>query len=199
MKRIYKKIPGVTNGVGYEATEFPDYKAFYGRVIIRYHKGINQDLTWSRAKDEFEVSQIISDVFDDDHFPGYDKVSLSYSRLKAILDRGNIEWINALQNQKAIYVITDKSNGKLYIGSATSDSGMLLSRWQSYVSNGHGGNQELRRISEKMGFDYIKQNFQYSIIENYNAKIDDSVILEREKYWKKVLSTLNPNGYNDNL
>lgn len=25
----------------------------------------------------------------------------------------------------------------------------------------------------------IKRNFQYSILENYNAKIDDQVILER--------------------
>lgn len=35
----------------------------------------------------------------------------------------------------------------------------------------------------KEGIDYIKRNFQYSILENYNAKVDDSVILERESWW----------------
>ena len=66
---------------------------------------------------------------------------------------------------------------------------MLLDRWKNYVSNGHGGNKELKEIVEKQGFDYVKQNFQYTIIEKYNAKIEDKVILERESYWKEVLDS----------
>lgn len=103
----------------------------------------------------------------------------------------------ALQNQKAVYLITDRSNGKLYVGSATSDSGMLLQRWANYIDSGHGGNKELIELVNKEGIDYIKRNFQYSILENYNARVDDSVILERESWWKETLQS-RKFGYNAN-
>ena len=35
---------------------------------------------------------------------------------------------------------------------------MLLSRWTSYVNNGHGGNAELRKLVKEKGFDYVKEN-----------------------------------------
>ena len=122
---------------------------------------------------------------------------LSYEQLNTILSCGKRDWIAALENQKAVYLITDKNNGKLYVGSATSDKGMLLQRWRNYVANGHGGNVELIEIVEKKGFEYIKQNFQYSILENYNAKVDDHVILERESWWKATLQS-RAFGYNSN-
>ena len=34
-------------------------------------------------------------------------------------------------------------------------------------------------------------------LENYNAKVDDGVILERESWWKEILQT-REFGYNDN-
>jgi len=85
----------------------------------------------------------------------------------------------------------------MYVGSATSDYGMLLQRWKSYVANGHGGNKELVELVNKKGYEYIKANFQYSILENYNAKVDDHIILERESWWKETLQTRRY-GYNSN-
>jgi len=73
----------------------------------------------------------------------------------------------------------------------------LLDRWKSYIANGHGGNKELKNIVEEKGFDYVKNNFQYTIIDNYNAKIEDKVILGRESYWKEVLDSRN-HGMNCN-
>ena len=102
-----------------------------------------------------------------------------------------------MENQKAVYLITDKNNGKQYVGSATGDYGMLLERWSSYVSNGHGGNAELKELVSVKGFDYIKKNFQYSILENYNARTDDKLILARESWWKETLQT-RKYGYNAN-
>ena len=130
---------------------------------------------------------IIENIYDGDEFPGYDKVKLSFIQLNNILSRGKRDWINALRSQKAVYLITDLNNGKLYVGSATSRKGMLLSRWKSYIKNGHGGNTELKIIVEQNGFDYIKTNFQYSLLENFNSRVDDQYILERESWWKKVV------------
>ena len=74
---------------------------------------------------------------------------------------------------------------------------MLLQRWQNYISNGHGGNKELKNIVDTKGIKYVQDNFRYSILENYNSKIDDNVILARESWWKEILQT-RKYGYNDN-
>lgn len=55
----------------------------------------------------------------------------------------------------------------------------------------------IKELVIEKGFDYIKTNFHYSILENYNSKIDDNIILERESWWKDILQT-RKYGYNLN-
>ncbi len=197
IKRVTEEY-GISDGVNYRGEELPEYSQYYGRVIVKYHKTVQtQGMYYNTVKDELEVLEILPNIFDGDEFPGYDKVRLPYIQLKSILDRQKKSWIAALENQKAVYLITDRNNGKLYVGSATSDNGMLLSRWSSYAENGHGGNVELKELVESQGLDYVKQNFQYSILENYNARVDDHVILERESWWKETLQS-RIFGYNSN-
>ena len=197
VKRVTKEL-GVYDGINYEGEEIAEYSKYFGRVIIKYHKTTQtQGMHYNTVYDELEVLEILPSIFDGDEFPGYDKVRLSYSQLSSIIERNKRSWITALENQKAVYLITDKSNGKLYVGSATSKKGMLLSRWSSYASNGHGGNVELKKLVSKHGLEYIKKHFQYSILENYNARVDDKVILERESWWKETLKS-REFGYNDN-
>ena len=189
----------VKDGISFEGEELEKISEFFGRVVVRYHKyHQGQDRMYNSISDELEVVQILPDVFDDDDFPGYDNVCLSYGALKRIVDSGKSDWKAALENQKAVYVLTDCKTGMQYVGSATAENGMLLQRWKEYVKNGHGGNKELRILVDKRGFNYIKDNFQYSIIENFNARVDDARILQRESYWKKFLCTQEPLGYNAN-
>jgi hypothetical protein len=152
---------------------------------------------YSEVKDELIVNQVLPSIFDGEDFPGYDNVRLSYSQLASIIGNGKRDWVAALENQKAVYLITDKATGKLYVGSATSSYGMLLQRWSSYIANGHGGNKELVELVKTKGFKYVKENFQYSILENYNAKVDDQFILQRESWWKDTLQSRKW-GYNCN-
>lgn len=188
----------VKNGINYTGIPFAEYKEYYGRTIVKFHKAFQtQGVNYEKVKDQLEICQILPDTFDDDDFPGYDKVKLSYRQLKSILDRNKKDWIAALENQKAVYLITDLNNGKLYVGSATSETGMLLHRWQDYALNCHGGNKELKKIVDEKGIKYVQDNFQYSILENYNAKIDDETIKARESWWKEILQT-KKYGYNDN-
>ncbi|MEE0380805.1 MAG: GIY-YIG nuclease family protein [Oscillospiraceae bacterium] len=188
----------VLNGINYKGTPLSEYQEYFGRTIIKFHKSFQtQGVNYSTIADELEVCQILPDTFDDDDFPGYDKVNLSYNQLKSILDRGKKDWIAALESQKAVYLITDTNNGKLYVGSATSSYGMLLQRWSNYVSNGHGGNKELKRIVDSESIEYVQSYFRYTILENYNSKVDDAVVLERESWWKNILLT-RTFGYNDN-
>ena len=197
IKRVTKDL-GISGGVSFEGEEIETYKPFFGRVIVQYHKtSMAQGRYFSELQDERVVNQILPDVYDGEDFPGYDKVRLSYAQLEVIIRCGKKDWIAALSNQKAVYLITDKNTGKLYVGSATSDSGMLLQRWSNYVANGHGGNKELIELVEHEGFDYVKKHFQYAILENYNAKVEDRVILIRESWWKETLQT-RIWGYNSN-
>jgi len=188
--RIIKDL-NILSGIGYEYEILNEYKKYFGRVIVRYK---NQSQTMIRLAnsviDDCEVEQILPDVFDNDIFPGYDKVNISWNELSRVVEKDT--WKTALQNQKGVYLITDVSNGKRYVGSAYGQN-MILGRWQSYVKNGNGGNVELKSLE----FDYIKTHFRYSILDIYKSTIDDQVIIERENWWKEVLQT-RKFGYNKN-
>ncbi|MCJ8293254.1 MAG: GIY-YIG nuclease family protein [Colwellia sp.] len=188
---------GVTNGINYEGQELEEYSGLYGRVVIKYHKSFKSSTVNAlTVLDDLEVVQILPSTFEGKDFPGYDKVRLSYKELKTIVDRDKRDWVAALQSQKAVYLINDKSTGKMYVGSATGDNGMLLQRWRNYVSNGHGGNKDLVDLVAQKGFEYVINNFTYSILENYNSRVGKDYILQREFWWMETLGTKRF-GYNN--
>lgn len=186
------------NGVQVEYETLKKYENLYGRVVVQYHNESQQLFRNANSLlDDLEVREVLPAVFTGFEFPGYDNVCLSYEQLENIVKGNYPGYHNALRNQKAVYLQTDKETGKLYVGSATATTGMLLARWSAYVHNGHGGNQELVALVADKGLDYIKKNFQYTILENYNSKVDDEYILKRESYWKEVLQS-RKFGYNKN-
>lgn len=197
IKEVTKEL-GVRNGQNYEGEELVNFVPYYGRLILKYKKTTRLTALWYEPLiSQLEVVELLPEVYGGENFPGYDNICLSYAQLGLILRIEKREWLTALGNQKAVYILTDKSNGKQYVGAATSENGMLLSRWSTYIANGHGGNIELRKLIEKEGIDYIKAYFQYSVLENYNGKVDDHYILSRESWWKNVLQT-REFGYNAN-
>lgn len=197
VKKVTRELD-VIDGVGYEALEVAEYAPYYGRTIVRYHRRSQQSIRkGSTIAKDLVVTQVLPSPYDGADFPGYDQVCLSFSDLDLIVSRGRRDWVSALSNQQAVYLIVDKSNGKQYVGSATSKSKMLLQRWTDYVSNGHGGNAELRRIVDEFGFDHVKRYFQYSILENFNSRTDCNFVLRREAWWKSALQTRQW-GYNRN-
>ena len=181
----------VFEGVGYEYEELAEYKKYIGRLIIRYkNRSQNMVRRASSVIDECEVDRILEDSFDNDIFPGYDNVNISWQELSRVVAKES--WKTALQNQKGVYLITDRATGKLYVGSAYGEQ-MLLGRWQAYLRTGHGGNKGLKELD----FDYIKENFSYSILEIFKSTIDDKLIIMRESWWKTVLMSKEL-GYNEN-
>lgn len=179
------------NGVGYEYEQLPEYEKYIGRLIVKF-KNTSQNMVRKAESvmNDCEVSQILPDTFDNDLFPGYEKVNISWQELSRVIDKDT--WKTALQNQKGVYLITDTLNGKNYVGSAYGEN-MILGRWQSYVRTGHGGNVGLKPLN----FDYIKENFRYSILDIYKSTTDDQTIIDRESWWKNVLQS-RKFGYNEN-
>lgn len=117
-------------------------------------------------------------------FPGFDSILLSHSKLRIIVEEKIESWRSALANIKGIYLITDTTSGKHYVGKASGEVGMWQ-RWCNYVKNGHGGNKELIKLLADKGNEH-KFNFQYSILEAYTQGSDEQ-ILAREIYWMNVL------------
>ena len=124
-------------------------------------------------------------------FPGYDNVNVTWRELESLIETP--AWKTALENQKAVYLIVDTKTGKKYVGSAYGNN-MLLGRWRNYIANGHGGNKLLKPLD----FEYIKENFKYSILEIFKSSVDDETIINRESFWKEVLLTRTDFGYNGN-
>ncbi len=177
--------------VGYEFEPIEKYKKYSGRIIIEFKNNATQLIRRANTVlGKCEVVQILEDTFDNDIFPGYENVNLSWSDLKRVLNKG--VWKTALENQKGVYLIMDKNNGKMYVGSAYGTK-MLHGRWTQYAKNGHGGNSELKNLN----FEYIKENFLYSILDIYKSTIEDKVIIKREIWWKNTLLS-KKFGYNKN-
>ena len=179
------------NGVGYEFETLTEYEKYFGRLIIKFK---NKSQTMIRlansVMDDCEIQQILPDTFDNDIFPGYDRVNISWNELSRVITKES--WKTALQNQKGVYLISNASNGKKYVGSAYGEN-MILGRWKAYIKNGNGGNVELK----KLDFDHIKNNFRYSILDIFKSTVDDETIILRENWWKEVLQT-REFGYNKN-
>jgi hypothetical protein len=179
------------NAVGYEYQTLKEYENFFGRLIIEFHnKSQNMIRKANSVIDNCKVAKLLEDTFDNDIFPGYENVNITWDELKRVTTKSI--WKTALENQKGVYLITDKLNGKMYVGAAYGEY-MLLGRWLHYVKNGHGGNKELKNLE----FEYIKENFKFSILDIFKSTIDDDIIIEREMWWKNTLQS-RAFGYNSN-
>ncbi|MCG2283185.1 GIY-YIG nuclease family protein [Staphylococcus epidermidis] len=193
--KIKKIEPEVYDEVGYELTLMEDYKEYRKRLIVKLKKTIGRDLynrLYKNIQDtlEPEVYEIAPNT-KLGHFPGYQNVTLSHPQMQQIILRNKPSWKQALMNVKGVYVITDLSNGKLYIGSASGNTDGIWQRWSDYanIENLTGGNKLLNEIKLDKGKDYIINNFQYSILEIFDTKTKVDTIINRENYWKNVFCT----------
>ncbi|EIM76794.1 hypothetical protein A3SI_08826 [Nitritalea halalkaliphila LW7] len=120
------------DGMGYEYQELEEFGKYVGRLIIKYQNRSQSMIRNAESvMDACYVSQILPDFFDNDVFPGYEHVNISWEELKRVIEKDN--WVTALQNQKGVYLLTDRSNGKMYVGSAYGEN-MILGRWRAYMA-----------------------------------------------------------------
>lgn len=118
-------------------------------------------------------------------FPGYATALLTKKHLDIVVEQRVESWRSALENVAGVYVIADRSSGKLYIGSATGDGG-IWSRWCAYSVTGHGGNAELRVLLGEKGAAHA-DNFQFGVLEIAGTHAND--MIARECHWKDLLLT----------
>jgi len=167
-----------------------------GRLIIDFKKEFRAPYVYlEKNSKNLILSEIYKNRLSIIPFPGYENVNVDFNYLKTIIRRNDKSWASALKSVKGVYLITDMTNGKHYVGSAYGNDA-LWQRWKEYTTTGHGDNKKLKKIINKEGFDYTK-NFQFSVLEISAKSIDDDEIRNRENHWKNILLT-REYGYNDN-
>lgn len=202
--RVTPVMPSVIDGFGYDLKLQELHTEYIKRLIIKLDKPLGRQVYLRRY--ETVQEQLAPEVYElapDTKlgaFPGYQNVRLRHNELQRIIANDEPSWKDALSSVKGVYVITDLSDGRLYVGSAPGEANGLWQRWSGYaqLSNLTGGNRELESIRRDLGDAHIVDNFQYSILEIFDPKTNAEVILTRESFWKQALHSRHPHGLNAN-
>jgi len=134
------------NGYEYSTKELDGLDHLTGRAIVEFNKTFRASyLRSGKYEDQLLVVAIRDRRMTIGDFPGFNSVLLSHTMLRTVIREANPSWRTALSNVSGVYVITDTSSGKQYVGSAYGGIG-IWQRWSEYAKNGHGGNKELREL-----------------------------------------------------
>lgn len=172
----------------YSTQEVKGLDHLTGKAIIQFQKTFRASyLRGPKYEDQLILVRLRDQRMTIGDFPGYNSVLLSYRMLKTIVRESNPSWKTALSNVAGVYLVTDTSNGKIYVGTAYGGGG-IWQRWAVYAKNGHGGNKELRALLRKKKSAHAEQ-FQYSLLEICDLNSSDDYVFSREVHWKNVLKT----------
>lgn len=187
-------VDGEWHGWKYETKLLDVHNDLIGRAVFYFKKEFRASYPMLELKSSKGMSPsdiYISSIFEKKvaitDFIGFDNVNIDHETLRLIINDGISSWKSALSNVKGIYLITDKTTGKHYVGCAYGDN-CIWQRWSEYAQNGHGGNADLKELLHKNGEDY-KFNFKYSVLEICNMSLGNEYIISRENHWKQVLMT----------
>ena len=183
----------------YVLEEMEAFKKFEGRVLISFYRyqGLRGRAYYlENHYNNFILSDIFPKRYDGEIFPGFQNINHDFSALEPIFKQEKTDWKTALLNMKGVYLITDKSNGEMYVGSAFGEAG-IWSRLACYIGTGHDWNDQLTKLITEKGISYARTNFKFSMLEMMLMNTTDNFVLDREFYWKKVLLS-REFGYNSN-
>ncbi|WP_402844267.1 GIY-YIG nuclease family protein [Microbacterium sp. GXS0129] len=194
--RVTPVVPELIGGAGYHLELLDEFSEYIKRLIIKLEQPVGRDL-YLRRYDRIQDSKLNPEVYElapDTKlgtFPGYQNVRLRHAEMQRIIANDEPSWKDALSSVKGVYVITDLSDGRQYVGSASGEANGLWQRWSGYahLKNLTGGNKELNRMREELGDAHIVENFQYSILEIFDPKTKAETILQRESFWKLALDS----------
>lgn len=174
----------------------PGQDDLVGRIVVKYKREFRAAYVWGyKLTNKLEIGEIFKSPYSIEVFPGYNNMVISHSKLNLIVSKQEASWKSALSNVNGVYLITDISNGRKYVGSALGEEG-IWGRLCSYIYNGHGGNIDLKKLLIERGNEHVN-NFQYAVLEIADKQATLEQIIKRENYWKEVLKS-REFGYNQN-
>lgn len=194
--RIDGKPKKIRDGWSYRTTEVSGLEHLTGRVIISFLRDFRQSyLLGESYGQKLVVQEIRPERLSVEDFPGYSSTQLTFETLRVLNRQRPTAWLTALRSVGGVYLIADRSNGKLYVGSAFGGGG-IWGRWENYADSGHGGNKELVALLDENGAEHASK-FLFSILEICDLLASKDEVMARECHWKRVLLSRDF-GYNKN-
>lgn len=157
--------------------------------------------SWHRRASATSASSMpVLEIADRDKvpFPGFDGVLLPYHQLREMVESPRYtDWQAALSEVQGIYLITDSSNGKQYVGKADGAE-RILGRWITYARDGHGGNVALRELAFQSTAGEGKaaaaktdhaRHFVFSLLRVFGPSTPSSEVNAAESHYKAALMT----------
>ncbi|MGN6781535.1 MAG: GIY-YIG nuclease family protein [Marmoricola sp.] len=155
------------------------------RLVIEWSRDA---INWAKKGDAASTFPVL-EIADPEvvPFPGYDAVLLDRAQLREMLEDSRFEaWRTALGAVQGIYLITDMSTGKHYVGKADG-SERILGRWTTYARDGHGGNVALRELRD-VEVEHSR-HFQWSILRVFGPSTPAAEVDAAEAHYKRALGT----------
>lgn len=171
---------------------------FLAPLVDRLVVGWSSPRSWHRRATSAANLPIL-EIADRDKvpFPGFDRVLLTHHELgEMVSDHRYADWRAALSEVQGIYLITDSSNGKNYVGKAAGAE-RILGRWMSYGRDGHGGNVALRELAyssvgsgdgANVRTDHAR-HLVFSILRVFGPSTSSSEVDAAESHYKRALMT----------
>ena len=168
-----------------------------GRLFLesRYTERHSYPLGETLAED-LTVTELLAERLSISDFPGFKAVNLTKAQLDTVVRQQTAAWHAALSSVKGIYVITDTTTGRLYVGKASGADG-IWGRWCAYAANGHGGNVALRKEFGIESPQERRHALRFAVLEIADLSATEDDLCERESHWKSVLLS-REHGYNRN-
>ena len=208
LANVFKVLDDSKELIAVDEDAMSDYRQYLGRLVITWKNRNTRNIRMKNLDSikKLTVKTILEEPLDklSKEFPGYKNVAVGYYELKRKLNVSS-EWKSYLKARKGVYLISDVSNGKLYVGSAYGRDG-IYGRWKTYMDsgfdkneleNGKYPNKKFQQIVKEYGMEYIQRNFRYTILETFTDEISNEDIINRESWWKERLLT-KKYGYNAN-
>lgn len=194
-KTWIEKTPEEAAHWWYELDRLPAADEWVGRLYLRspYTARHSRPNGETLAAD-LTVVEVLAERLSIGAFPGFKSVDVSMGELRILVQQNIESWRSALSAVKGIYLITDTTTGRLYVGKADGADG-IWRRWCTYVRTGHGHNVALKKEFGIEAPPERQNDLRFSILEV--ADLNASDIDQREAHWKRILLS-RAYGYNRN-
>ena len=157
-----------------------DFDTLISKLTIKVSKSVG--LSYIRNKPIQIIDEYIQHTIC--KYPGHQNIKLSYDQFKMVL---NLPEYRAVWSRLVgVYKWTDKTNGKVYIGSAMGKEG-FLQRFNQYADWSHG-NRDLSKVNPL--------NLELSIISTHSIENYDSDHIYKREYLEIEKHMSHLYGYN---
>ena len=145
----------------YDLERRPEFADLEGRLVVDWGDGA---LAWHQHVRNKPVIEILPKGRVLPPFTDYLEFTLTHRELCDLITTpgAHRDWHSSLSAVAGVYLILAETTGHQYIGSAYGLEG-IWGRWRQYANNGHGNNEQLRRLVKASPA--YPNAFRYSVLQ----------------------------------